>query len=325
MINRRNIQGLLGSERGIALVSVLWGLTLLSLVAANFAAGARSEVNLVYNHKVAAQAEALAQAGLERAVAGLFEPVESGGFRGDGSAYEWRFGGGLVRFEIWDEGGKVDLNQADETLLAALLEQAGLTAEQSRALAAAIADFRDDDDLTRIVGAEDEDYRQAASSHDAKDARFETVAELQQVLGMTATLYRDLEPLVTVHSQRAQPDEQTAPMPVRRALGVDLVGLSDPDDDIVPEEVVNTFEEDEAISRPVAYSLGTSTARSGSDVFRIHAEAQLDDGSVAAIDAVLQLTGNGPRPYRVLDWRRAERRLFAIETADTADASEANS
>ena len=59
------------SARGLALVTVLWVLVLLALIAASFTYTTRTEVNLARNQIEGAQAEALAEAGLARALLGL--------------------------------------------------------------------------------------------------------------------------------------------------------------------------------------------------------------------------------------------------------------
>jgi general secretion pathway protein K len=61
-------------RRGLALVTVLWVLMLLSLVAASFTRTTRTEVNLTRNLIENARAEALADAGAYRAVLGLLAP-----------------------------------------------------------------------------------------------------------------------------------------------------------------------------------------------------------------------------------------------------------
>ena len=58
-------------QRGLALVTVLWVLMLLALIAASFTRTTRLEINLTRNLIENAKAEALADAGVYRAVYGL--------------------------------------------------------------------------------------------------------------------------------------------------------------------------------------------------------------------------------------------------------------
>ena len=76
-------------NRGIALVVVLWTLLLLSLIAASFLTLTRGEIGVARNAVDNARAEALADAGVHRAVLGLMRPVSGGGWRVDG----WWFNG----------------------------------------------------------------------------------------------------------------------------------------------------------------------------------------------------------------------------------------
>ncbi len=68
----------LGSRRGLALVTVLWVLMLLALIAASFTRTTRTEVNLTRNLIENAEAEALANAGVYRAVLALLAPQTEG-------------------------------------------------------------------------------------------------------------------------------------------------------------------------------------------------------------------------------------------------------
>src|SRR5690606_8667538 len=54
----------------------------------------------------------------------------------------------------------------------------------------------------------------------AKNARFDSIGELQRLLGMDAALYEQLAPLVTVFGS-SRPNSQFAAAPVLTALGMD--------------------------------------------------------------------------------------------------------
>ena len=140
------------------------------------------------------------------------------GWRADGTVYAWAFGGGEVRISIEDEGGKIDLNRAPDELLKGLFVVVGVDEGEAARLVDAIADFRDADDVRRLDGAEDDDYRAAGLAWEAKDAPFAAVDELQRVMGMTPELYAKAAPFVTVHSKRRGIDPRTAPEEVLRAI-----------------------------------------------------------------------------------------------------------
>ncbi len=153
---------------------VLWALLLLALLATVFGGNARTEVNLARNLVENAQAEALADAGIYRAIVGLAMEPQEGGFSGDGRVYQWQASGGEVRFSIRDEGGKIDLNQAPDILLRELFVAVGVDAERSAELADAIVDFRDEDSDKRPNGAEERDYASAGSRLRTKEPAVRT-------------------------------------------------------------------------------------------------------------------------------------------------------
>jgi general secretion pathway protein K len=184
-------------EEGVALIAVLWTLTLLSIIAAALVIETRSGTRIARNMTENAAARAAADAGVQRAILDL-ENAKS--FRTDGTVYGWQFAHFAVRISIKDEAAKIDLNKAPEPLLAALFESVGVESNQAQSLADAIADFRDADDLTRARGAEESEYRDKGLNWGPKDAPFQTVEELQQVYGMTAEIYRKVAPDLSVYS-----------------------------------------------------------------------------------------------------------------------------
>src|SRR3546814_5221709 len=116
-----------------------------------------------------------------------------------------------VRIEVVDESGKVDLNAADVDLLARLFTVVGVNQATAGDIAAAIADWRDADDLTQPQGgAEDPAYASAGLAWGAKDAQFDTVAEVEQVLGMTPAIYAQVAPDRKSTRGPARPDPNLA-------------------------------------------------------------------------------------------------------------------
>jgi len=307
------------SRRGIALISVLWVLVLLSLMAASFTRITRGETNLTRNLVENAKAEALADAGVAEAVLGLSRTAAEGGWRADGSVYAWRFAGGEIRVAVEDEGGKIDLNAAQTELLQGLFDAAGLTAGDAAALADAVVDFRDANDLRQLNGAEDDDYSAAGLSYGAKDGPFARIEELRQVLGMTPRIYDLVAPGVTVYSGRGDPHAGTAPAIVAAALAgrsletaTEEAEPSDPDADPGEAEEAPALGEDVQLIRE-----GSSDARSGIPVYRILSEGRTAGGAVFAREAVVRLTGNVQAPlYRHL-WRQGPRTLFEAAVKDS--------
>ena len=305
-------------RRGIALISVLWVLILLSLIAGSFSFTSRTEVNLARNMVDNAEAEALADAGVYRAIAGLYKTVAEGGFRVDRTVYAWRFEDQEVRFEIADEGGKIDLNRASDAVLGALFRTFELSDQEAAALVDAIGDFRDADDNRRLNGAEDDDYLAAGLKHDAKDGPFEAVEELQQVLGMDRDLYRLAAPTLTVYSRRRAPHLATAPPKVQAAMAGIKEGARGRRRNRNRQAAEQAGTAAPAVDLPDQIEIlveGPSTTRSRANVYTIHAEARTASGAMFARAAVVRIAG-GRQPYRVHVWRRALGRLFEISAAE---------
>lgn len=312
------------SRRGIALVMVLWVLTLLALIAASFSSTTRTELNLARNLVESAKAEALAEAGVNQAVLGLLGESGDQPWRVDGTVYAWRFGGGQIRVAIADEGGKIDLNVAQAQILRNLFlalefkDGSRLELGEADALSDAIADFRDEDDLTHPSGAEDADYEAAGLEHDAKDARFETLEELQQVYGMTAKVYELVAPALTVHTRRRRPFPATAPPLVQAALagGLGDATAREASPGLAAELEAEVVEVEEITGIPQIIELGPTPARSRVPVYTVHAEGLSAGRAVYALEAILRITRGDEQPYIVLAWTRAQRRLFVGQPED---------
>ncbi len=285
------------SQRGIALVAVLWGLTILSIIAAAFLADTRGQSVVTRNLLENAKAQALADAGIYRAIAGILSIDPSIAWRSDGSRYQMALGEGQVVITVVDEGGKVDLNRAQDRLLSGLLQVFGVPEEQAPALIDTIRDFADRDDDPRPFGAEDGDYLAAGLDWGSKDAPFESVEELQQVLGISRPLYDRLAPFLTVYSGRAQINPVVAPREVLMAMP----GLG--------EEQVNAL-----LAR--RESEDGTRVRSVGTAFTIRAEAVTDGGGRFIREAVVQRTADRRDPYLIREWRQR----WASQPAAEVDA-----
>lgn len=206
---------------GAALVLVLWLVLLLTAVVSAFALTAKVEhlQGRVFAETAVAQEQA--RAGVEYALSRLQGRDGQPPWQPDGRRYRWQFQGDRIDLHIVDEAGKVDLNLADATLLAALLGAVGTEPAQAQQLAGAIMDWRDRDDLHQPAGgAENADYAAAGFPYGAKNMPFESSGELQRILGIGPALYAQLEPVVTVFGA-SRPDPRFAPAPVLTALGLD--------------------------------------------------------------------------------------------------------
>lgn len=272
--------------RGAALVLVLWLTALLAALIGAFAMTAQVEYlqGRTLSHGLAA-AEA-ARAGLEYAATRTSDPDPAQQWLADGRAYRWRFGDAEVEVRIVDEFGKVDLNAAEAATLAALMRAVGTQPDVADAVAAAIVDWRDPDDLTQPQGgAEDPQYAAAGRPYGAKDAPFETVAEVEQVLGMTPQLYAKLAEHLTLYSGLPIADARFATGPVLQSMGIDAAPvLANRERPPLPGDA--------------------SFVGAGSGTYSIDSHARLRDGRESVLRAVIRLGPSGVpgSAYTVFRW-----------------------
>lgn len=277
--------------QGAALLLVLWLLLMLAGLIGGFALTARVESMQGQVQVRGVTANAIARAGLEYALTRVDDADPRRRWTPDGRPQPWNYRDAQLTVTLLDENGKIDLNQSDLTLLTELFRAVDEPADRAARLAAAILDWRDPDLLTQPAGgAEDADYAAEGLPYGAKDGEMESVAELEQVLGMTPGLYAKVEPYITVHSGRAAPDPAFAPAVVLNAMGQDGNALV------------------AARTGPVAGNLDpTETGQlvaSGSGTYSIESRARLPDGRESVLRAVVRVGGNSVpgMAYTVLRW-----------------------
>ncbi len=282
MKKRRQAATAKQAEQGIALVSVLWVVALLTVVATGLSASVRSESRIVGNTISLLQAQYAAEGGVELAAMNLLYP-QTARWPADGSIRSLNIGSVRVRIATFDEAGKIDINHAPAQLLHSLLLQAGVDVDQADLLADAILDWRDRDDFRHLNGAEDSDYRAAGLPYGAKDGLFDSVDELRLVLGMDAEIFATIEPALTVFSGQR---------------GVNPLHAS-------PQVLA-------AIS-----GLNNLKSAGGESAFTVQVEARVGDTIVSQAEATISMTLIGVgRPYRILQWRQPQQRLFPDAAED---------
>jgi general secretion pathway protein K len=286
-------------QKGLALVLVLWVLSLLTIMAGSFALSMRREASIVAGIKNNAQAMAVAESGIAMAEMMLLNPDQNKRWRADGSIYEINSANAKVRVRLLSETGKIDINKADQTLLQGLMASAPVDEEQQTRLVNAILDWRDEDDLVHINGAEKKEYQDAGLSYQPRNKPFQTIEELQLVLGMNASVFLWIEPLVTVYSGQQQVAVQMASKEVLQVIP----GL---DTELVDSYLAARLES--AINNlpapPFPSISGLNNAAGQNIVLTLVSEALLDDGSSAVISAVIkQSDETQSTPFQILQWQ----------------------
>lgn len=281
---------------------VLWILALLSVIAGSLVFSSRTEVLMAGNLTSLAQAEAVADAGVHKAIYELSRPpTELTRWKGDGLTHQWSFEGAQVNVTILDEGAKVDLNVAPPELLKGLFMVVGVAEPEAEALADAVTDWRDADDLRSLHGAESPEYAAAGRNYGPPNAFFESIEELGQVLGMNDALFRKLERLVTVHSRRAGINPAVAPREVLLALP----GATAEQVDLYLEQRQTLLEQ--GLPAPPFPGAEGMTGGGDTSVFTIQVDAILRDNARFLRESVVRLTADPSEPVMILTWRAPNR------------------
>lgn len=290
--------------RGIAFVLVLWVIAMLSILLGSYSLIARTE-NLQSRHLFdTTQARYAAEAGLNLAVFELRKTDPAERWVADGRPYRFGYGDAEIEIQLTDDSGKIDINAADDTTMVNLFASAGVPLEQATALAAAVHDWKDTDDLAQPEGAELPEYKAAGLSYGPKNAPFDTVSELQQVLGMNYTLYSKLEPALTIYSGRSSASAAYAPLEVLESMP----GMT-------PELAQQLIQQRQSLAPgdPAAADLklpdGTPLVAGGGGLtYSVKSRAKMPNGASTTLDATIRMGGvsTAGRPYVILRWRDGE-------------------
>lgn len=301
---------------GFALVTVLWAIALLAIMAGSFSMTLQRDSRLVRYNQDRATGLALADAGVHYALMMLSLQDPHQRWRSDGTVYTPTLPGGRLRIQIFDESGKFDINAAQEPTLRALLNKAlGDNQDQADRLAAAILDWRDPDDLVHLNGAEETEYQQADKGYVPRNTNFQTLEELQMVLGMKPAIYQRLERVLTIYSGQDGINPNKASLEALLMLpGVD-------------ESMARSFIEQRRAALPgvsVPFPLqippgGPRLTGGGDSAYTIHAQALTEEGQLTGVQAVAKRQATGHSPYTFLSWKQVRSAYVELPDEDRSD------
>jgi general secretion pathway protein K len=182
------------SEEGVALLMVLWVLTVLMVIVLSFSFMAKTETLATLSFKEGVEKKFLAEAGIERGMVEMLyrrQNLNSGDselWKTNSTPYSDQLGNGKYTVRIMDESGKLDINTLNDSsaiIFRNLLINSGVKAEDADTITDSVLDWKDADDLHRLHGAESDYYLSLPNPYKAKNADFDTVEELLMVKGMT--------------------------------------------------------------------------------------------------------------------------------------------
>jgi general secretion pathway protein K len=268
---------------------VVSAVILLSAIAVSFLSASTASYRVSRNALQAAQSEAAVDAAIARAVLGLLDSRPERRWRVDGVQREFVFGDARMRIAIQDELGRIDLNHADRSVVVGLFQSVGLDLDAAGELADKILAWRGSGAGRRPDGAQEPGDRASGSTLAPRNGPFQSVDELKLVMGMTADLYRRVEPALTVYSGRPFLDPQFAPAAALAAL---------------PGQSRET-------AAAVIAGRPTQGTRAGTidpavpvwgRAFAIRVEIPQPEGALTR-DVVIRLAEQPSQPYWLLSWR----------------------
>jgi len=292
--------------QGFAVILVVWCLVLVGAIGAYLVANGRTETVIAHNVRAAASAEALADAGIARAVINQTDAEIANRWALDGAPHVLALPSGRVEIRLADETRKINPNLAPAALLSALFEVCGVDHGAARRLGAAVADWVGA--AAQESAAKADPYRAAGRSYSAPHAPIESLDELGLVLGMTQQILASVRPYLSIHAEAAAPDAKVAPLVIQRALAMAARATRDGADDApVPSAAAPAQSNPPPALAALPPAAAPAKPASGTAGDERMIEAQIiahgRDGGVFVRYAVLKLTQEAGKAYLVLDWR----------------------
>jgi general secretion pathway protein K len=201
-------------QRGVALIMLLFVLVLLAVIVMEFCFTMRMEATVTRNFKEGEEAYFCAQAGINKAIIELVKAQSSvkkaesskstlvegeteekeEKWRPRDEPYQFSLGDRECEILIKDEGGKINVNTADESLLRRLVEKGcGIEGSERDTIVDSILDWRDADSNHRLNGAEDDYYMSLPEPYHCRNGNFVVTEELLLVKGVTEEIFYGTE------------------------------------------------------------------------------------------------------------------------------------
>lgn len=286
-------------QTGMALVMVLWFIVLLSLLAFGFSKAIRTDTMVTRNLLDNIQAKHFAAAAVEKGIHGLLnlEPAVLTALI-NGTSIELSMGDAKLSYMLQDENGKLDINHASAEQIENLLLSQGVAEDTALSIADAVDDWRDENDLKQLHGAEQREYAEAGMLWMPSNAPFRSTLEMRHVMGMSPEIFEMIAPLITVYGNSEKVNPQFAPRTVLEAIpGIDAVEL---ENYVVARESLSEDEDPAAL--PLLTSVESLVSGQVGPVYSVFGKAQLPSGTLATRRLVVWIPEeNLGRPYFVLD------------------------
>ncbi|NNC67391.1 MAG: hypothetical protein HKN83_05090 [Gammaproteobacteria bacterium] len=270
------------SSKGFALITVLWITAFLAVIAGSVSYQARASLGLASNVVASFKTKHAAEGALLLTVDKLIKRDELQGYVLKNPNFNYELDNLTISVEVADESGKVDLNLASVDLIKSLFVAVGVNEKVSSSIADAIADWRDQDNLKRADGAEDQDYAANGLLYEAKDDEFDSIDELSLVLGVTPEIFNRVKPHITVYAQDIGVNTTLASVVVKNAV----------------QNIIGTSNSDETSSDYISSTGGL--------IYTLRVKATDPSGLSTVITSIVRLQrGNIFEPFAILGWKQS--------------------
>lgn len=264
----------LRDRKGFALITVIWGLGLLTLLGATVIVGARYRARSAQVDGSMLATAAAAESAVNFAIASILSSAPNTSF-----PRRCRMPGGeQADIVIEQEVGKIDLNAASQPILERFFSTLAQDKTRGGRIAQNIVNFRkppQGKDAGNQTTASDNRTTQTNAANDAKSSSFSSILELDQIDGMSPTLLRSAMRHTTTLSGRPEPVPEAMTPALRLLMGLEL-GRTD-------------------LRRP---------ALPGH--FTVRADVRANDGSLYIREALVSFGASSTRSYTIREWRRGD-------------------
>lgn len=259
---------------GFALITVIWGLGLLTLLGAAVIVGARYRARAALADGSVLSSAAAAESAVNFAIASILSPTPNTSF-----PKRCRMPGGeQAEIVVEEEVGKIDINAASLPTL----ERFFTGVAQDKALGSKIA--QNVVKLRKSLQGRETGNETAASrsqtapnsaANDVKSSGFSTILELDQIDGVSPALLRSAVRYTTAVSGRVEPMPEAMTPSLRLLMGLDQ-GQAERRRPALPGH------------------------------FTIRADVRATDGSRYVREALVSVGASSGQPYAIKEWRRGD-------------------
>jgi type II secretory pathway component PulK len=261
----------------MAVLLVLWGTLLVSVLVTALARSTALEAHRFANMMHAASARAALDSGFAAGIVGLLTTDPNAKWRADGTPVEFTIDGAVFQVAINAESGRIDLNTTRADLVRRFLQaQVGATL------------------TAQIVGQ----GRTVLAQNRPGSRSLLSVMELAGVPDMDAASYAAIAGGATVHNRGGLVDWHTA-NPTVLALFPDMnpKALAR----LMAHRQDNNYTPDDELAHILGATAGPSSDTD--QTYTMHLSVRMPNNAEASAVAVFSLTPSGTAPFQIWEWR----------------------